>query len=288
MALKKKKSGVKKSKKSTVRKKKKPKLEGAAKSVDCEARGLGAKRIARRKQIRVKLEKKLVDSERKKKHALESELHGITRVSKIDTLSGEHELNEVKPEFLVESNKPIADFDFFIYFQPGELKRIEESRKNGAGKNSRAVRKLVLKQNNIFLNEAKLIAVEEQLRELLDAFMVSFDELQGGRIFQPLSLTELDKRVTKEVYYKPISVDRGLPNFEIPRTRAIDLAEHVALHRLFFDSAAVFALASIEENSSPEKLALELGLSIKRTQECIEFLKKQGLIESGKRKKSNR
>ncbi len=234
-------------------------------------------RARRRKKIRAKLERLLLESEKSRKKAKEAKKHGLLRVQEIETLEGKKKL---KTEKNTTTGKPIKPTEFYITIVPDEIALIEKSRRMKPGKIVRALRKTIEKNNSLELLEAKLRAVEEQLNELLRAYDVQKSELKMPSWNHPaVSLTELDRRITKELAYKPVKEELSKQNFESMRQRAIEIGEQTILHRAFFEAARIYTFIQTKGISDLTEISKSLNLETKTVKECSELLKKRGLIK---------
>jgi len=234
-------------------------------------------RAKRRKRIRAKLDSLLLESEKNRKKAKEAKKHGLLRVQEIETIEGKKKL---KTEKNTTASKPIKPTEFYITIVPGEIALIEKSRRMKPGKIVRALRKAIEKNNSLELLETKLRAVEEQLNELLKAYDVKKSELKMPNWNRPaISLTELDRRITKELAYKPLKEELSKQNFESMRQRAIEIGEQAMLHRAFFEAARIYEFIQAKGIADLTETTSTLNLEIKTVKECSELLRKRGLIK---------
>lgn len=256
--------------------------------------GKEIERAKRRRRIREKLERKLVESERERKRAEEIEKHGSLKVREIETIEGRERIAPEKAgEEFRPLSKPFDSGEFFIGLALEDVELIEKSHRLGTGQIEKRLRKLIERGGGIALAEAKLRTVEEEVFELMEAYGISerevMQEIEKKGIERIaleseslLGLVEIDRKVTKELLYKPGSKERFLPYFERERERIKDIAEQIAIHRIAFDAALVYAFIAMKGKAELVEAMDALGLEKERVKACAGILKAQGLIEERK------
>jgi len=254
-------------------------------------RAKGQGQSKRRRKIKRKLEEKLVESEFERREIKEKARHGSLKVREIETLDGTEMPGAVSEEFRPRP-EPFEPGEFFILVNPEELKRIEESLASAYPK-SRELLAAIEKDAGIELFEAQIRTIEEEVGELLEAYGIDSKPIRkraeekgakrlGAETEKLLDLIELDRKLSKELLYKPGKPDPGLPYFERQKERVIEIAEHAEAHFLIFDAALAYAFVAIAGKTSIEVLGENLGFGKERAKACVEVLKKQGLVKAKK------
>ena len=248
-------------------------------------------RAERRRKIKRKIEEKLVESEFKRRETRERKRHGSLLVKEIETIDGRERLaagiegSGAGPELFGREAFPAR-------ISPEELALIEKSLA-GSYPKSRELLAAIEKDAGIELFEAQMRTIEEEATELVEAYGIDGRRLRerieksavkklGAEAGTLLDLVELDRKLSKELLYKPASPDPGLPYFERQKERITEIAEQAETHFLIFDAALAYAFIAISGKTSPVQLGERLGMEKSRVKACVSLLKEQGLIEARK------
>ncbi len=254
-------------------------------------------RAKRRKKIREKLDKHLADKVRAHELKEERELHGV-KTREIHTIEGKEKTAQA--EALMEETdffqreEPFGQGMFFL--EVDEDGRPSTYLAHKAPKQG-ALINAVKHDFGLHETEIKLLSLEEQALELARVYGIA--SLQSGESIEKkvetmerevetmLDLIELEKKIKKELFYINNVPERGTPNFERQAERAHDLTRQLALHKMAFHSALIYAFISDNPNCSAPELSKKLSLEAGTINSCLYLLKKKKLVKEsrGKTKK---
>jgi len=255
------------------------------------------KRAGRRKKIRARLDKDLADKVRSHELKEDRETYGV-KIHAIHTIEGKEKLAQA--EALMDEidfspkEEPFAPEVFFLEVDKEgrpSTHIVHKAPKQGA------LITAVEHDSGLHETEIRLSSLEEQALELAQAYGIA--SLQLGESIERkvetmekevetmLDLIDLEKKIKKELFYINDVPEPGTPNFERQAERISDLTRQLALHKMAFHSALIYAFIFANPNCSAEGIAKKLSLEDHTISTCISLLKNKKLVKEsrGKHKK---
>jgi len=251
-------------------------------------------RAKRRKKIRAKLDRHLADKVRSHELKEERELHGV-KAREVRTIEGKEKTAQAVA--LMEEidfspkKEPFAPDAFFLEVdEDGRPPTYSSHDAPTPG----ALINAIEHDSGLHETEIKLLSIEEQALELARAYGIA--SLQLGESIEVkveameqevetmLDLIDLEKKIKKELFYINDLPEPGTPNFERQAERIHDLTKQLALHKMAFHSALIYAFISANPKCSAEGIAKKLSIEDHTIDSCISLLKKKKLVKESKGK----